>query len=193
MKGEREDKLSKTWQLDSDLKKLFLLSFEGDKEAYRVFLHKVTILLKGYLFQHFHRYARNDEIKEELIQDILLLIHRKKSSYRSDMPVTPWLYTIAKHYMIDQCRKNRISISEIKEIENIKNENGKFSLEQTEDMLELNEFLGQLSEKQQQILIMSKGYGYTAEEINGYTGFSISSIKVSVHRSLKLLRKGIKS
>ena len=53
MGNERTQTGSKTRQFDAELKKLFLLSFEGDKEAYREFLNNVTVLLKSYLFKNF--------------------------------------------------------------------------------------------------------------------------------------------
>ncbi|MGO4843513.1 sigma factor, partial [Rhizobiaceae sp. 2RAB30] len=43
---------------------------------------------------------------EDVVQDTLLAIHLKRHTWMTDAPVLPWVYTIARHKLIDAFRRN---------------------------------------------------------------------------------------
>src|SRR3546814_2198977 len=54
---------------------------------------------------------------EDIVQETLLAIHLKRHTWRSDAPVMPWLYAIARYKLIDAFRRRgrrvEIEIGEI--------------------------------------------------------------------------------
>ncbi len=90
---------------EQSLKQLMLTSMEGNALAYKDFLQGVGMLARGYLSRRVS-FLGTQGI-EDLVQEVLLTVHLKKTSYRTDLPLLPWVYTIIKHKMIDQLRTNK--------------------------------------------------------------------------------------
>ena len=89
---------------EENLKKLFLLAQKGDSEAYAEFLGILSGLLRGYLTKTMTLKSRSLEVVEDLVQDTLLEIHRKRHLHDSTRPILPWIYVIARHRLIDSIR-----------------------------------------------------------------------------------------
>src|SRR5205814_821042 len=50
----------------------------------------------------------NDQaVAEDLLQTTLLKIHRARGDFRPDLPVRPWIFTIAARVRLDEYRKRR--------------------------------------------------------------------------------------
>ncbi len=181
---------SKTARIDAKLRGLFLLSADGCAKSYRKFLEGVQeILLKFYSKGSF-KFSPSDI--EELSQEALLKIHRFKGSYDMSYPITPWIYAVATNVANDR----------FKEISKDSNIKMSLKFEEVVDSFEINIALKQeletllekLTENQRYVLQLSKGLGFSNKEVSSQTGMGISAIKVSIHRSLKLLRgKGRKN
>lgn len=74
----------------------------GDAAAYATFLRAVMPVLRGVvqargqgLPQHAH---------EDIVQEVLIAIHRKRHAWQDDRPVRPWLYAIARYKVVDAFR-----------------------------------------------------------------------------------------
>ena len=74
----------------------------GDAVAYRRLLQAMTPVLRGVVR------ARGASLGpagcEDVLQEVLLAVHLKRQSWREDQPLRPWLYTIARHKVIDAFR-----------------------------------------------------------------------------------------
>lgn len=156
---------------DQQLQDWFTRALSGDQEAYRCFLEHVASYLR--------RVLRN----EDVVQDVLLLIHRKRDLYRPGMPVLPWVRVIAKHRAIDLAR------AEERRPELIPLDREPAAAAR-EHLPEIEDLLAPLPHKQRDILRMAKVDELSYAEIAARTGMSIAAIKVAVHRSLAALRKG---
>ncbi|GGH57959.1 sigma-70 family RNA polymerase sigma factor [Frigidibacter albus] len=74
----------------------------GDARAYRRFLHAITPMLRGLV--RARGGSLGAEHCEDIVQEVLLAIHLKRHTWRSDAPLRPWLYAIARHKVIDAFR-----------------------------------------------------------------------------------------
>lgn len=169
---------------EQTLKKLMLASINGDKDAYMSLLNEISIVSKAYL-QKRCSHLGQDRI-EDLVQEVLLAVHQKRSSYRLDLPVLPWIFTITKHKLIDEVRaENRRRILHQKsEI----NEEGEH-LSTLEDAEELGLILQGLTEKQKDILFLAKVEDVPLNEIAEKFKMSLSAVKVTIHRAIKSVRR----
>jgi RNA polymerase sigma-70 factor (ECF subfamily) len=81
---------------------LFLQGLDGDAKAYRSFLQATTPYLRAFLRR---RLAAWPDQVEDLVQESLA-IHNQRQSYDTGLPVTAWIYAIARYKLIDWLRRH---------------------------------------------------------------------------------------
>lgn len=77
---------------EAALRALLVLALAGDSAAYAAFLRHASARLRGYFRRRASAFL--DDV-EDLVQETMLAIHNQRHSYRSDQPLTVWLYAIA--------------------------------------------------------------------------------------------------
>ncbi len=158
------------------------MALAGDDVAYRSFLEQVAHHLRAFLL-------RSDQA-EDLVQEVLITIHKKRDLYRTNMPVMPWIRAIAKHRLIDgvRARSRRPEVVELtEELENGAVADHLKSL----DGIDVEAMLSCLDEKHREILKLAKFEELPYAEIASRFGISLSAVKVSVFRSLNILRRNL--
>jgi RNA polymerase sigma-70 factor, ECF subfamily len=53
------------------------------------------------------RQTRDRVIADDLLQQTLLQMHRKRGTYAAGLPVLPWAFAIARRLYIDECRRRK--------------------------------------------------------------------------------------
>lgn len=74
---------------------------EGDGRRYEALLHEVRPVVQAYV----RKRLPGDAAVEDVVQTVLLLIHRARHSYRAERPFEPWLFAIAKNALRDHQRR----------------------------------------------------------------------------------------
>lgn len=170
----------------NELEQLMRLAIGGDKRAYARALDQCVFLLRPFLAR---RISNRNEV-EDVLQEILLSVHKARHTYDGLRPFAPWLFAIARFRLKDYLRahyKDHVRhAAELSEAENISisdvTESG-FTYES------ISEDIRQLPEKQAMILHMMHSEGYTAKEVAQKTGMTESAVKVAAHRAYKVLKK----
>jgi RNA polymerase sigma-70 factor (ECF subfamily) len=75
----------------------------GDRDAYHALLHDVDAMLKGFL----RRRLRDPDEAADVLQEILLTVHRGRHTYDPARPFEPWLFAIVRHVVADHVRRAR--------------------------------------------------------------------------------------
>jgi RNA polymerase sigma-70 factor (ECF subfamily) len=73
----------------------------GDAPAYESLLRELRPSLQGFV----RRQISNDAAVEDIVQTVLLSLHRARHSYRSEHLFEPWLWAIARNALTDYQRK----------------------------------------------------------------------------------------
>jgi len=73
------------------------LAQEGDKAAYERLLADILPALRSFT----RRRLGDDVAAEDVVQEILLSMHRARRTYRPERPFEPWLFAIARNAIID--------------------------------------------------------------------------------------------
>lgn len=97
---------------DTDpLEDLMRAANRGDAVAYHRVLTAITPILRKVV--RARGSGLGTEGCEDVLQDVLLAIHRKRHTWRDDQPLRPWLYSIARHKVVDafRSRGSRVEIS----------------------------------------------------------------------------------
>lgn len=146
-------------------------------------------MLRPYLTKR----MQNFQDIEDVLQEILISLHKARHTYDGNRPYAPWLYAIANYRLQDYLRKHYADplrkAGEIEEAENIS----------TGDVTEIgisyesvSMEIQNLSGKQPKILQMIHKEGYTAKEVAQKMGMSESAVKVAAHRAYKILKEKLK-
>ena len=161
----------------------------GDQRAYAELLRETARFLRPFLSR---RLNADSEI-DDLLQEILISIHKARHTYDGLRPYKPWAYAIAKFRLQDHLRMHyadRLRQAEdIAELENI------LHADVTETAIDYESISGEiekLPEKQATILRLIHRDGYTAKETAQKMGMNESAVKVAAHRAYKILRQRLK-
>jgi RNA polymerase sigma-70 factor (ECF subfamily) len=73
----------------------------GDAAAYTALLTAILPLLRGFVRS---RGVAGSEV-EDVVQEILILIHRARHTWRADRPFDPWMWAIARNASTDALRR----------------------------------------------------------------------------------------
>lgn len=168
-----------------DLEMLMRQAQDGDKYAYADLLRETARFLRPFLKRKLNAESEVDD----LLQEILLSIHKARHTYDGLRPYRPWAYAIAKFRLLDYLRIHYAdhlhSAVELSEIESTLHEN---VTQSRIDYESASEEIRKLPEKQMLILQMMHQEGYTAKEVAEKIGMSETAVKVAAHRAYKALK-----
>ena len=168
----------------SEMTALFLAGLGGDQAAYHNFLSTITPILRRMADK---KLAQSDV--EDVVQEILISIHKARHTYDGERPIMPWLASIASFRITDHLRKHyaqmRHQSVDIADYENILSD----VTENIADTESLDELLEDVPQKHKKILTMMHVEGYTAKEVGKQLGMNESAVKVAAHRAIKKIRE----
>jgi len=165
---------------------LMKLALAGNQPAYATLLQETSRLLRPFLAKRIHF---TNEV-DDLLQEILISIHKARHTYDGNRPYKPWMYAIARFRLQDHLRAHYADqlhhADDLSELEEHLHENvteSAFSYESIRGEVE------KLPKKQALILQMMHQDGYTAKEVGEKIGMNESAVKVAAHRAYKVLRQ----
>ncbi len=167
------------------LESLMQAALAGDRRAYAAVLEATSRLLRPYLSK---RLSQPSDV-EDVLQEILLSIHKARHTYDGQRPYKPWAFAIARFRLNDflrtHYRDHLRRAGELTEAENIG------ALDVTESAFNYESIKAQidrLPRKQATILQLLHQEGHTSKEVAQKMNMSESAVKVSAHRAYKILR-----
>lgn len=181
-----EKKLHAMTEQPPDLELLMRLSLQGDKQAYAGLLHESARLLKPFLSKR----LRFEHEVDDVLQEILLSVHKARHTYDGERPYKPWLYAIARFRLQDHLRQHYAD--RLRQAEDIADFENVLHDDVTETAISYESISGEiekLPEKQARILRLMHQQGHTAKETAAQMGMSESAVKVAAHRAYKILRQ----
>lgn len=158
-----------------------------DKRAYRALLEDLSKYSASFIGSKLLK----QEWIDDVVQTILVSVHKALPSYSPDRPIKPWIDSIIRFRLNDALRKHYASQENPFEDVGEKISSGTdvtFSAYQNELKEDMIKALATLPEKQRRVVEMTKIMGYSIEETAKEMGLSQSAVKVRVHRALKSMR-----
>ena len=181
--------LSRSEQQEAAWALLMRAAQGGDARCYEQLLRAVTPFVRNLT----RRYCRDQDLAEDVVQDVLLTVHRIRHTWDPQRPFSPWLASIAARRGIDRIRRaSRIARHEVSDelaVETFatpatNNDSGALhAIEAIEPLL------AALPERQRLALEAVKIRGLSVAEAASESGQSVATVKVNVHRAVKALRK----
>ncbi len=169
---------------EETLRQLMVKAQNGDKQCYSTLLVECEKWLRRYYARKIAAAAIDD-----LVQETLISLHRKRASYNPERAFLPWLAAIGRYRWIDHLRKvYRAEHVELNE-ELAEDPRG----EEVTAKVSLERLLSMLPAKQADVIRMVKIEGLSIREASAKTDQSESLVKVNIHRGLKKMTALIES
>ncbi len=148
----------------------------GDRDAFARLYESFAPLVHGVLLAR----VPYDEVSD-LVQDVFLVAFRKLGSLRDATRFGPWVAMIARNRAMDFHRRRR-------ETEELRDEvaRGAGHVAEAREALEV---IRSLPEAYRETLVLRLVEGMTGPEIAERTGLQPASVRVNLHRGMKLLRE----
>jgi RNA polymerase sigma-70 factor (ECF subfamily) len=168
---------------EAELAWLLRAAIAGDERAYADFLHRVAALVRGFVRR---KIVQGGVDPEDVVQETLLAIHVKRHTWRSDAPVLPWVYAIARFKLIDAFRRRgrRVEV----EIDEIAETFAEPEAETVSDR-DINRALDGLPPSQRSVVSSISVDGHSIGETASKLGISETAVRVSLHRGLAAIAK----
>ncbi len=163
----------------------------GDQSAYGALLVELLPMLRAFVSR---RWGSAQDV-DDIVQEILLSLHAVRHTYNPNRPFLPWLLTIAYRRIADAARRSS-SRSSYETTVDVMPETfpaGEPKTEQgrSDDRSAMRLSLAELTSGQREAVELVKVQGLSLKEASAVTGKSVASLKVTIHRAVKALRRSI--
>jgi RNA polymerase sigma-70 factor, ECF subfamily len=149
---------------------------DGDREGFGRLYALYAPLVHGILLARVPRTEVDD-----LVQDIFLHAFKKLHTLRDSSSFGPWIAMIARNRAVDYYRRSRETVEITDDIRGTDKQESKAA--------EILELIRSLPEAYRETLVLRLVEGMTGPEIAARTGLTAASVRVNLHRGMKLLRE----
>ena len=149
---------------------------EGDREGFSKLYGLYAPLVHGILLARVPRAEVDD-----LVQDIFLHAFKKLHTLRDGAAFGPWIAMIARNRAVDFHRRSRETVEITDDLRG--------SDKQEARAAEILELIRSLPDAYRETLVLRLVEGMTGPEIALRTGLTAASVRVNLHRGMKLLRE----
>ena len=162
----------------------------GDALSYEYLLRELTPYLRRFVA----RRLLDDGAAEDVVQNVLVSIHRARHTYRGERPLRPWIHAIARNAVVDYTRaRARRRAREVSLEADGVAEPYVEAAEPFDSRLspELEEALEALSDRQRQAVELIHLRGLSVAEAAERAGTTMAALKVRAHRGYRAMRAHI--
>jgi RNA polymerase sigma-70 factor (ECF subfamily) len=144
------------------------------------------------IYNYCRRYTGDAAAAEDLTQEVFVRAMRYGASFEGRSSPSTWLYAIASNLCKDHFGSGgRLQLVEdgvLVRLAGGREAVAERNMEQEELSERIRRALGQLTDGQREVLILSRYHGKTYSEISEITGQSVNAIKATVFRAVARLR-----
>ena len=151
-------------------------ALEGDRDGFGRLYDLYAPLVHGILLARVPRTEVDD-----LVQDIFLHAFKKLHTLRNGSAFGPWIAMIARNRAVDFHRRSRETVEINDELRGSDAHDSRAT--------EILELIRSLPEAYRETLVLRLVEGMTGPEIAARTGLTAASVRVNLHRGMKLLRE----
>jgi len=149
---------------------------EGDRDGFGRLYDLYSPLVHGILLARVPRAEVDD-----LVQDIFLHAFKKLHTLRDGAAFGPWIAMIARNRAVDFYRRSKETVEINDELRGSDTNDSRAA--------EILELIRNLPEAYRETLVLRLVEGMTGPEIAARTGLTAASVRVNLHRGMKLLRE----
>ncbi|WP_336600373.1 sigma-70 family RNA polymerase sigma factor [Paraburkholderia bengalensis] len=152
-------------------------SISGDKHAYHRFLDELARHLRARLRKQLRQ---QDADVEDLVQEVLIAVHKGLDTFRPDVPLTAWISAIVRYKLADHFRANLRRGEMFEPLDDDVAVEGISPLDSLEARRDLTRLLDTLPERQRHPIEHTKLLGLSIAETAATTGLTESAVKIGI-------------
>lgn len=162
-----------------------LAGLAGEAAPYRRLLEELSQILRAY----YARRAPPGIDAEDLVQETLIAVHSRRSTYDAGQPFTAWAYAIARYKLIDALRRSRLHLrAPAEEADALFTPAGASgSAEAAMATRDLERVMADLAPRTRDLIRATRIDGLSTREAAERHGMTETAAKVAIHRGLKSL------
>jgi len=178
---------------DAQWAQWMLLAQGGDRAAYHALLTAIVPWLRSIA----RRYMRQEQDAEDMVQEILIVVHDIRHTYEAGRPFHPWLATIATRRCIDSLRRRmRRSLHELADEQAVARQpdeapTPEAGVEREQHEREVRRAVSALPARQREAVELLRLRELSLEEAAQESTQSVGSLKVAMHRAMKSLQRAL--
>jgi RNA polymerase sigma-70 factor (ECF subfamily) len=173
--------------LEQELADAMRVALGGDEAAYRRLLTDLAGLLRGWTRRELSRQGYDIADAEDIVQETLIAVHLKRSTWDTDRPFLPWLRAVGRHKMIDSLRRRgrrvMVPIDEFADLLPAPEPETSLSADA------LDKHLAQLPAGQEKVVRAISVDGLSIGEAASLLTMKEGAVRVALHRGLAALAK----
>ena len=162
----------------------------GDAGAYRRLLVEIMPVVRGMVLSRvYDRMAA-----EDVVQNVLLSVHRARHTYHAERPFKPWLLAIARNAIIDSFRdsgRRRDREIEVELIDQFAAPVDQAHPDERRVSPDLMDAIERLPDKLREAVVLVQLEGLSVAEAADRIGVTPGALKVRAHRGYKALRQDL--
>jgi RNA polymerase sigma-70 factor (ECF subfamily) len=167
----------------------------GDGPAYHALLSAVAPWLRAIA----RRYLRQEQDAEDMVQEILIVVHDIRHTYEPGRPFKPWLGTIATRRCIDslrqRMRRNLHELADEDALAQVADDSvagmPEANLQREQEQGEVRRAVKGLPARQREAVELLRLRELSLNEASEESGQAVGSLKVAVHRAMKSLQRAM--
>jgi RNA polymerase sigma factor (sigma-70 family) len=184
-----------TFPLETTEESLMARYAAGDELAFRELFGLLAPRLRAFFFRSFVDVS----LAEDLTQTTFLRLHRARGSYCAELPLKPWLFTIAASVRRDELRRiyrlpPHVGEADLEQAEGQSlHHGGPFKKPESRDSVDvIRAAVNRLPESQRAVLHLHCHEELTFEQIAQVLGSTPGAVRVRASRAYERLRKGLR-
>ncbi|WP_290664861.1 RNA polymerase sigma factor [Ignavibacterium sp.] len=173
---------------DFELIKKFL---DGDESAF----NRLVLKYQEKIYMLARRMTGNHLDADEVVQEVLMVLYKKLSTFEFKSAFYTWLYRITMtrslNYIKRRSLKEFLPLSSLKTKVNEKND-PLISVENKEKIMKLEKILQKIPSKQREVFILRNFEQLDYDEISRITGTSVGALKANYFHALNKVKDMMK-
>jgi RNA polymerase sigma-70 factor (ECF subfamily) len=175
-------------QNNSDDYELVRRFLSGDEQAF----NKIAVRYQTRIYWHARRMVGSHDDADDIVQEVLMVIYKKLSTFNFQSSVYTWIYKITSTRCLNLINKNKlkkiISFNSTKYSESSFNDDVIVNFEQKEKFNKMENYLQNLPSKQREVFILRNYDDLSYQEISEITGKSIGALKANYFHAFKKIK-----
>ena len=155
-----------------------------------------TILpIKNKLYRYALRIVGNEMAAEDVVQEVLVKVWKKKSELELIDNKEAWCMTVTRNLALDKLRRKKMITDDVDNHRYIADRGMSpyRTLESNDTMSIIRSAMDDLPDAQKQVIHLREIEGYSYQEIADVTGYTLDKVKVYLHRGRITLRNKLTS
>lgn len=165
----------------------------GDRAAFAALYDALAPKVFGYLVTMTHDRTR----AEDLCQTVFLKVHRARSGWMPDAPVTPWVMAIARNVFVDEVRsrmRSKLLLTDSGDLPDdaalpAEDDGGWNASDWAARAEDIKAVVLELPVMQREAFVLTKEHGMSIRDAALVLGVTEMAVKLRVHRAVETLRK----